>query len=281
MPPSPPPDPGTLRQLARLAANTADEVNRVRLALQEAVGRAFDALAGLNADALGAYLGATMPLVQAAAEQVAVIIEAQMATALELSGYPAAADALTLADVSALRGDDLDAFRVRSRPVTFLRVQVANGVDYAQAFALARSRAVAQASMDAILAQRAAMAHHVAEARAEGVPVHGTRRVLSGASCRFCAVASTQRYHVAELMPLHHHCDCGVAPIIGGFDPGRVINAELLAKLKEQGGKYWQKRGFVDSAGEPMDPEKFVRDHRVRTENHGEHGATIAGMLEP
>jgi hypothetical protein len=60
--------------------------------------------------------------------------------------------------------------------------------------------------------------------------VVGYRRVLEGAhSCGLCIVASTQRYHKADLMPIHPGCDCSVAPIIGTHDPGRTIDEQRLA----------------------------------------------------
>ncbi len=48
-------------------------------------------------------------------------------------------------------------------------------------------------------------------------------------------MASTQRYNSDNLMPLHTFCDCGVAPITGDVDPGRVVNEQLLRQLKESG----------------------------------------------
>ena len=44
------------------------------------------------------------------------------------------------------------------------------------------------------------------------------RRVLTGAeNCALCAIASTQRYSTADLMPIHPGCDCSVASI-GSID---------------------------------------------------------------
>lgn len=57
--------------------------------------------------------------------------------------------------------------------------------------------------------------------------VVGYRRVLTGGeTCKLCQVASTQRYHKQNLMPIHPGCDCGVSPIYGNVDPGQVIDSK-------------------------------------------------------
>lgn len=57
--------------------------------------------------------------------------------------------------------------------------------------------------------------------------VVGYRRVLSGSdSCSLCELASSQRYHVEDLMPIHPGCSCGVSPIYGHADPGQVIDSQ-------------------------------------------------------
>lgn len=93
--------------------------------------------------------------------------------------------------------------------------------------------------------------------------VIGYRRVLTGRSCVFCAAAATKVYRRGDLMPLHAHCDCGVAPIYGTGDPGKVVNRGVLLELKKRGPEYWRQRGFVDDAGRPIDPtdvpERFGR----------------------
>lgn len=43
----------------------------------------------------------------------------------------------------------------------------------------------------------------------------GYRRVLNPPSCKLCEAASTRTYRVADLMPIHEHCDCGVEPLWG------------------------------------------------------------------
>ena len=61
--------------------------------------------------------------------------------------------------------------------------------------------------------------------------VVGYRRVLTGGdSCPLCQIASTQRYHKEDLMPIHPGCTCGVSPIYGHSDPGQVIDSQSREK---------------------------------------------------
>lgn len=132
---------------------------------------------------------------------------------------------------------------VYHRVVVTARTALSNGKPYEQAMNEAGSRASSTAETDVALAHRAA----AAEVMQADQRVVGYRRVLTGRSCMFCATASTQRYRVGQLLPIHAHCDCRVAPIVGDSDPGLVLNRDLLDDLRAQGGsQYWKARGLVE-----------------------------------
>lgn len=64
----------------------------------------------------------------------------------------------------------------------------------------------------------------------------GFRRSPSGQPCKWCLVVSTQRYHTAESADFgHDNCSCGVIPIIGETDPGRIVNRDLYESLSADG----------------------------------------------
>ncbi len=70
-----------------------------------------------------------------------------------------------------------------------------------------------------------ATTHAAQDALSGDKSVVGYRRVLTGAeNCGMCVVASTKLYRTADLMPMHPNCDCVVAPVTAGEDPGRTIN---------------------------------------------------------
>lgn len=272
------------QKLVLLSERQRAQYNALRLSVQEAVGRAWDALGNVSDEALEAFLRAVLPVVEAGATQVAATTTAMVAQSVTLAGGDAAA-VMPATELGALRGG-VPSRTVFSRPTVHMRKLLSDGMPWAQAKEVARGRAVGAASMDMAMAQRQAMASTVTPAGTfpPGTPhVVGYRRTLTGASCRFCAVASTQRYTVAagpNLMPLHHHCDCGVAPIIGDHDPGQVINRDLLAKLKKEGATdYWSGGGLVDAEGNAL--PKPPKPPKVVESVHGELGPVFgkdAGM---
>lgn len=109
----------------------------------------------------------------------------------------------------------------------------------------------------------------------------GFRRVLTGnENCALCAIASTQRYHKGDLMPVHPGCDCGVEPISG--DAGRQVidsrtleqtHADIEARL---GGTDRGARdlgiGKTDVKGRPLSDFTDL----IVTHEHGEYGPTLS-----
>ena len=64
--------------------------------------------------------------------------------------------------------------------------------------------------------------------------VVGFARTLTGAeNCALCYVASTQRYHRGDLLPIHPGCDCGIMEIYGTQDPGQIIDEIRLEATHE------------------------------------------------
>lgn len=98
--------------------------------------------------------------------------------------------------------------------------------------------------------------------------VVGHRRVLVGEeNCALCVVASSQRYHKADLLPIHPGCDCGTRPIYGRSDPGQVIDEDVLAAAHEA---IVSTFGISDAAARAPDYRKLIL---VR--EHGELGPTL------
>lgn len=112
---------------------------------------------------------------------------------------------------------------------------------------------------------------HASRAELEGAEgIGGYRRVLTGSqSCGLCIVACTQRYHKADLLPIHPGCDCAVAPIAGDHDPGQVLDLPLLEGVHDV---IAQRFGVSDRSGRnPID----YRDVLI-THEHGELGPLLA-----
>lgn len=164
---------------------------------------------------------------------------------------------------------------VYQRTVVTARYALSQGKPFDEAMAEAGARAASTAETDVALAHRAA----AVEVVRNDSRIVGYRRVLTGKSCMFCATASTRRYTVDDLLPLHSHCDCRVAPIIGSSDPGDILNRGLLADLRAQGGsQYWKARGFVEIADDGrliVATNDGAKPLEVATREHGELGPVL------
>lgn len=121
------------------------------------------------------------------------------------------------------------------RPFTQMRTRLSEGMEFPQAFQFAQTYAAGAAATDLQLASRGASRDWmVNEPR-----VVGYRRVLgsggmSGENCGLCVVASTQRYHKGDLMPIHVHCTCETVPMMGEDDPGHVLDNDSLDVAKDR-----------------------------------------------
>ncbi len=243
-----------------LVARYGARYDTIRRQVATAIGLLWDRL-GSVAD-LDPFATAAAALSAAAQSQTVALVAGYLAAYLDTA--PVSVDAVEIR-----AGVDLaDVYR---RPGITARAALSGGQDFLDAMAKARVRAVSAATTDVALAHRAAATTLMGNDQR----VVGYRRVLTGASCKLCATASTQRYRVDRLMPIHNHCDCRVAPIVGTEDPGHVINRRLLDRLKDAGPDYWRDHGFVDPDGNPVDPTEIgaVTDAVVR--EHGELGPVL------
>lgn len=94
------------------------------------------------------------------------------------------------------------------------------------------------------------------------------RRVLSGSeNCALCAIASTQRYKVSELMPIHGHCDCSVEAVSAGYDPGQVLDPDLLSAVHQH----------IEATGGTVDASASTEDYRqlITFHDNGEYGPVL------
>lgn len=208
------------------------------------------------------------------AKVVPVVTAAQTTTAAAVDGYVArlagsAPLGIAASQVTELRG--VPAPEVYRRPFVTVWTDLANEVPWERAVEHGRRRLETIAQTDVQMAQRRTM-----QLLEENDRIVGYRRVLTGKSCIFCATASTQRYTRENLQPIHAHCDCGVAPIFGDSDPGRVVNDDLLQRLKARGGRYWRQAGFVDDDGNPIDPTDLPGREALEVTDHGELGPVFA-----
>lgn len=245
----------------------------------ELVGAAWDAYADLNNVGARQFTAAATTIVEQAAQRTTTLAAGYLQANDKVLGRRSSLDI----PVPAIRGGVPPA-DVYQRSIVEARRLVAAGAPPERALAAGRARAVGTAQTDVILTNKGAI-----DLGRSGRPwVVGYRRVLTGKSCGLCATASTQRYHSADLQPIHQRCDCDTAEIYGTKDPGRVINRDLLESLKAGevlDGNYVvdevgtiRKRSVVTSVAE--DGTKAARveagpELRARVHEHGEVGPVL------
>lgn len=154
---------------------------------------------------------------------------------------------------------------VYERPFTEIYRQLGDGKTLTEAVTAGEQRAMITGVTDLELAEReAARQVLVGDDRA---PAFYRRGLTGDENCAMCIVASTQRYRVGELLPIHPGCDCVVELIPGSTDPGQVLNEQLL---KEAHAAIVARFGISDRAGRAIDYRKILL---VR--EHGELGPTL------
>lgn len=236
-------------------ANAAVAAVRQRTLL--AATSAWSSLPGYSDVGLAIWLSQIVPLVTASQQTISTLTDIYIAEALsELSreavspvGIPA-----EMASGAALRNGVTPEIEYE-RPFKEIWYQLSQDPDFSRAVSLGEQRAMTMISTDLQLARTHSSRYALTQSGPK-VGVVGYRRVLTSArACALCHIASTQRYHLAELMPIHSNCSCGVAPITAERDPGQRIDKAFLhpdATASDTSGKFSPYYGF---------PGATVREH--------------------
>jgi len=213
-----------------------------------------------------AFVAQAVPVITGGQQRTAALTAAYLAHVVrDGGGTPSAPDLGGMSDED-LRG--VPATEVYRRPFTQLWTDLSQGKPLDQAVASAGQRVQSLSATDLQLAKTTASQRILSSSAG----VTGYRRVLTGDhSCALCLIASTQRYHRAQLLPIHPQCDCGVLPIFGDHDPGQVIDPDLLGAIHDAVATGLGPQ-YVDSgARSPQDYRKVLITHQ-----HGELGPVLA-----
>ncbi len=154
-------------------------------------------------------------------------------------------------DTSTLRGQTVsDVYR---RPAATMYDKLSKGQSLTDAIAASTAR------LGNLIATDMQMA--MVQQAATSLDGNGFRRVLNGpGDCALCVIASTQRYHSGELLPIHPGCNCTVAPLGPGEGVDQVLDPDLLEQVHAQ---VESLTGEVDRGGRSVDYRKLiiVREH--------------------
>lgn len=227
--------------------------------------RAFVELGSWRDEDVDRYLKLIETPLAGAKKQAANLQLAYYREAAKQAGERFVAPKVTTADLStsALR-NGVDTRTVYTRPFVDLRTALSKGKTMTDSIEAGAIRAESLATTEIELARRGAGF----SARAGNNNIVGYLRVLSGLeNCALCYVASTQRYHSNDLLPIHPGCDCGEEPIYGDSDPGQVIDEQLLDSTHQA---IDARFGTFDYGARAVDYRKAIVVHE-----HGELGPVL------
>lgn len=195
---------------------------RIRVQTTQALAAIWRRLPGYDEQDVAEWLARALPVVLAGQRASVSITNAYLARVL--GAPPAAVDLEQLTGAGVRNG--VAPAEVYRRPFVTVWTSLQNGTPWTDAVAAGLARATATAAMDVQLAMRATAQDTMQRA---GVTTYS--RVPDGNACPLCVVASMNVYKTGDLMPIHNHCGCGVAP--GGgerlslFDAERILNERV------------------------------------------------------
>lgn len=268
----------TDRQLGRVLVASLDQQSDLRRRTLDYVERSWRTLGSWREPDIVRWSARVAPVLDAAQARMATMTSVQVATVEQLvtgkTVKPITIDPKTVT-TEALRG--VPASDVYRRPGVEVWTSLAEADRQQQMqerMAAAIERGVRRAMNIAGTDLQLAKTHTAQRAMSGRDGVVGYRRLLTGSeNCGLCVVASTQRYHVGELMPIHPGCECGVAPIIGNRDPGQVINQPLLDASHDLINSTF---GSFDLGSRAIPGKDFEYRDVVVQHEHGEIGPVIA-----
>jgi len=226
------------------------------------------------------FTAQAVPVVEAAMGHMQAATAAYLATMNGLAGGSGTPLTYQTATIAAVR-NDADPADVYSRPFNLVwrRLHDLAPLDEAKiqsAIESGQNRAVQTAVTDLQLAKT-----HTAKAQmGRNRNVVGYRRQLEGAhSCALCIVASTLRYHKADLMPIHPACDCLPVPIMAGEKADMTLDPALLeaahATVADTFGADSTAARNIRGAFKDNGKSVLYRDVLI-THQHGELGPVLA-----
>lgn len=240
---------------------------QIRTQLERYVTDRWNRLPDYRAPNIDAFAGQVAPVVTGAQRQMGALTDAYLAAyETAVTGTPTRPIGIAPADTTDLALRGVDALEVYQRGGPTVWTALSDGDTLTEAVTKGLVRMVGTAGTDLQLAKTHA-SQQILESKGN---VTGYRRVLEGGhSCGLCIVASTQRYHRGDLMPIHGGCDCGIAPIYGEHDPGQIIDPDTLEGVHQA---IFDRFGVRDAgARDPID----YRDALIVHE-HGELGPVLA-----
>lgn len=222
---------------------------------------AFDGLGSYRDADAAEFIQRVVPVVVSTQAQMGALTDAYLSALIaDMLGGAAAPAGVVLPE--ALRGTPPN--EVYRRPFVTVWTALSNDVPYGEAVDRGANRLLSITETDLQLART----HSARESMERGGAKFYRRKLRGTKNCALCTIASTQRYRVADLMPIHPGCHCKPEPLPGSKDPGHVIDEQLL---KEAHDAIARDLGQSDRGGRAPDYREVII-----TREHGEIGPLLA-----
>lgn len=212
------------------------------------------------------FLETALPIVQAGQETASSATATYLQMQMEILGITSTVDPPSFSEVTgaAIR-NGIPPEEVYARPFKEVWDALSRGKSIQDAVADGANRLRQLVETDIQLSHT----HTARNVLSRRNDVVGFRRVPQGIyTCALCLIASTQRYHKFDLMPIHPGCDCRVAPIVSETPVRQVIDPELLEQIHKA---IQDQFGISARDARVLDYRKIPVIH-----NHGEYGPTLA-----
>ena len=243
-------------EVVRTIVAYQDRTAAIRLRVETYARNLWGSLGSWRDADIARMVAQIVPVVGGAQMQMVALTDAYLNAVAISAGLPmpTAATAAHAVTGAATRG--VDPREVYRRPGVTVWTALSEGKPLGDAVDAGLARLLNLAGTDLQLAKTRTSLHRLRGDRATA----GYRRVLTGnENCGMCVLASTQRYHREDLMPIHPGCDCDVAPIRGNVDPGQVIDPDRLEALHQSVADQF---GTSDRGGREIDYRLIeVREH--------------------
>lgn len=251
--------------MSKLDEAYAAQIKTIRTRLDAFTSSRFKAGQYRDTD-MARFIKETVPVILAGRRQVSALTDAYLAQVLSQQLGKRVAPRGPI-DTNALRGVDVK--EVYARPFITVRTKLSEDKTFDAAVSAGVSRLNDILLTDLQMA-KTYTAQNVISNSSERIT--GYERILTGSkNCALCIVASTQRYHRGNLMPIHPGCDCGINPIA---DSGKqIIHEARLEAIHQQVQEFF---------GGTLDPDAIrsgrTPDYRklIVTHEHGEIGPLLA-----
>ena len=263
------------RRLLTLYAAYHREHVHVRDTIDAHIQRLWRSLPDYRDESISRFAATTATVVTAGQRRVGTITDAYLTRRQVLFAGerpPSGSVPLDALDDEAIRGVPATEVYGRTGPEVWRALEAGKPLSDAVEAGLTRARKMAATDLQLAMTHSA---QHSAKRR--GVKWY-RRELASSNPCGLCVVASTQRYHVGTLMPIHPACHCEVAEEYSAGDPGRVIDPDRLAHahdaIRERFGA-WDAGSREIDADNPVTGEALKYQDVLFVHEHGELGPVL------